>query len=441
MRKYIFVYLLLLLGNHIYAQAPDPQTYAIVIGVSKYVNNNISPLKFPDDDARAFARLLTTAACGKVPQKNITLLVDSQATRLNILAGIKQVLKNVSAEDMLIFYFSGHGAPDEDTRQGYFYSYDADPANLDITAISMEETRDKISGSNAKLKVSYIDACHAGLFMSRRTKSESVSKELVEKYTSVLRNADNGTVVFMSSNGREKSIEDDKYPNSIFTHFLLQGLSGKADWVNRNAKGYHDGIVSAAELAEYLKRVDTASGNSQHASGIGDVDDDFPLSVANPNMSIGKVITATKTQTRAAKEMVVEDNSDEENVPAANNTTTVKKINERNISVPESRTVRQPVQKQDQGLDATGTLRILSREDKSELNKIDVKVSPNVRVYINFDAESKQFAKQIQNYLSNRRFKVTGPYRWKEEVNTDRRFFIRVAEHGKDYEVVVGVKQ
>ena len=48
-----------------------------------------------------------------------------------------------------------------------------------------------------------------------------------------LSSAENGTVVFASSSGNQYSLEDDAWGNGAFTKAVVEGLTGKADYMGR----------------------------------------------------------------------------------------------------------------------------------------------------------------------------------------------------------------
>ena len=142
----------------------DPKIYAVVVGISNYQDANIPNLKYPENDATAFYDFLRSENAGTVPEDNIALLTGAKATRSNILKEVINKFTRSTKEDLIIFYFSGHGKVGEFENTGYLLNYDAENQNDIGTALSMNELKSNIDRCQAKMKISYIDACHAGLF-------------------------------------------------------------------------------------------------------------------------------------------------------------------------------------------------------------------------------------------------------------------------------------
>ena len=65
------------------------------------------------NDARAWADLLVSHY--DFPSANVKLLFDSQATKANVLAGLKALLAGAKAGDVLVFTNSSHGTYQPDT--------------------------------------------------------------------------------------------------------------------------------------------------------------------------------------------------------------------------------------------------------------------------------------------------------------------------------------
>ncbi|MCR6718979.1 MAG: hypothetical protein NVV59_01545 [Chitinophagaceae bacterium] len=154
----------------------------------------------------------------------------------------------------------------------------------------------KISRSSAKLKISYIDACHAGLFKSKGKKGvANDNTDIIKAYMQGLRDAPDGEVVVLSSSERQQSIESEKLQHGIFTYYLLKGLKGDADKEQKGAEGFDDGIVTVSELNTYLvNAIEKETNFKQRPSIDGNFDDEFPLSVLKPGNLLANEIARKK---------------------------------------------------------------------------------------------------------------------------------------------------
>lgn len=286
----------LLLAPTLFAQQNGvnikPKIFAVVVGVSNYNDSEIPDLKYAEKDAVAFYDFLRSENAGSVPEDNIALLTGTKATRSNILNEVIDKFTRSTKEDLVIFYFSGHGKAGEFENTGYLLNYDAVYGNEGGSALSMDEVKSKIDKCQAKMKISYIDACHAGLFKtSSKGSLEEDNSTIVSAYLEGISRAGGGNISFLASSARQQSTESDKFGHGIFTYYLLEGLKGAADMEQEGAEDYNNGIVNSGELATYLiNKIQTATKYKQKPAIEGDPDGFFPLSVLRANISIANEI-------------------------------------------------------------------------------------------------------------------------------------------------------
>lgn len=174
------------------------------------------------------------------------LLTDANATCQNVKSYIKTLFDKASADDIVVFYFSGHG------YAGGFCVYDG--------RLSYADIRKAMSTSRSKNKMMLLDTCHSGSVRQHRSNSSSVNQA---KKANVM--------LFVSSRDSETSSEDRARKNGRFTAFLLKGLKGGAD-ANR------DRTITARELYDYVHAgVIRASGNEQHPVMWGKFSNTMPV--------------------------------------------------------------------------------------------------------------------------------------------------------------------
>jgi len=94
-----------------------------------------------------------------------------------------------------------------------------------------------------------------------------------------------GTVVMTASRASEVSMESPEFGMGIFTHYLCDGLRGKAD-------ADSDGLVSIMELYQHVNRHVPASakrmGASQNPVLKGEISGSFPVAVVKQGEEGGK---------------------------------------------------------------------------------------------------------------------------------------------------------
>ncbi|MCB0661157.1 MAG: caspase family protein [Saprospiraceae bacterium] len=236
----------------------EVKIWAVVVGVGRY--QHMPALRYTDDDAYQMYAFLKSVEGGSLTDDQVKILVDEDATRMNVLTTIHNTLLKADENDVIVFYFSGHGL------EGSFLPVDYDGYN---NRILHEEIRDLMKKSKANQKVVFADACHSGSILAMK----APVKETLDRYYGAFENAKGGIALMMSSKGEEYSLEDGGLRSGIFSYFLIKGLKGEAD---RNS----DKIVTISELFNYVKRsvVDYTAG-AQTPTISGDFDNAMPVAV------------------------------------------------------------------------------------------------------------------------------------------------------------------
>ena len=247
-----------IVGNVNVNESSEIKIWSVVIGVSRYEHMPI--LSYTDDDAYQLYAFLKSPEGGALPDEQIKVLVDEDATRYNIIRVMRQTLLQADANDVILFYFSGHGL------QGSFLPSDYDGFNNRLTH---EEVRDIMLESKAKHKLVLADACHSG---SIQTLKKPV-QDALDKYYQAFEQSQGGIALFMSSKGEEYSLEDGGLRSGVFSYFLIQGLKGAAD-------NNLDRIVSILELYDYVyTKVRMYTAGAQTPTLTGSFDNRMPVAV------------------------------------------------------------------------------------------------------------------------------------------------------------------
>jgi uncharacterized caspase-like protein len=215
--------------------------YAVVIGIGNYQDDRIPKLKYTTVDAEEIYNILTDPHYGNFPENQVKLLIDEQATYNNIKSAIGTWLKrNTRKNDTVIIFFAGHGAPEDENT--YWVTYNANIDDLYGTALSNNEIADMLDRVEAKKMIAFLDSCYSAATVNRTDKKRSI---MIVK-DPFLKFKGKGRVIITSSDGKEQSVEIDKFGHGIFTYFLLKALKGDAD---KNSDGY----IELDEVWDYVK--------------------------------------------------------------------------------------------------------------------------------------------------------------------------------------------
>ncbi len=241
-------------------QSNQVKIWAVVVGVASY--EHMPTLNYTDDDAYQVYSFLKSAEGGALPESQVKLLVENQATREDILSALRTQMLRADENDVVFFYFSGHGIP------GAFLPIDYDGYNNQILH---SEVRNLLQQSRAKHKICIADACYSGSIMARKDGSLN-NTQLAEKFYGAFEKATGGVALLMSSKSEEFSLEDQGLRSGVFSYYLIKGLKGIADLD-------HDKIVTVQELYNYIgKAVRDYTGGVQNPVLTGEYNPRMPVS-------------------------------------------------------------------------------------------------------------------------------------------------------------------
>jgi len=214
----------------------NPDRLALIIGNENYtgsINSEIN-VEYARNDAEIFRQYAIN--CLGVEERNVYFFTDATAglmsTKIELVA---KLLSKMGSDAELIFYYAGHGFPDESTRVPYLIPVDVNATNLDA-AIKLSGIYKQFSQSGAKRITVFLDACFSGggrnqgLLAARGVK--------IKPKTGTL---DGNMVVFSASTGEQSALPYDIEKHGMFTYFLLKKL--------QDTKGN----ITYDELSKYLE--------------------------------------------------------------------------------------------------------------------------------------------------------------------------------------------
>jgi Caspase domain len=121
------------------AAPPQPRLFVLAVGVARYKQKPPDDLKYAARDAEDVANFFLRQKGRLYRDVSAQALMDTDATREAITDGILWLLDHVSADDVIMIFFSGHGVVERDVY--YFLSHDASSqtsTKLSITAIDQQ---------------------------------------------------------------------------------------------------------------------------------------------------------------------------------------------------------------------------------------------------------------------------------------------------------------
>ena len=225
---------------------------AIVIGNKNYSNPDVPEVTYAHRDAATIQEYLKKT----LGYDEIIVATDATQGKFNSLFGTEKkdgklqdyIKKNKS--DVFIYY-SGHGAPDPESKDGYFVPVDCDPSMVDVNGYSLDLFYDKINNLKAKSVTVVIDACFSGS-SDQGMLLKNISPVFIEvENTSQLKDHIN---VFTSSSGEQVSSWYNEKKHSLYTYYFLKGLKGSADLDNNSNITMEEIHNYAKDEVEYMAR-------------------------------------------------------------------------------------------------------------------------------------------------------------------------------------------
>ena len=224
--------------------APQPiygagHRWGVLVGVNAYDDNtNYGQLHVCVRDVQAIQEQLV--AGGFDPQR-LHLLADGSdvpPTRARILTSLQSVANATEPDDLLLFYYSGHG--DESGGESYLVARDGHFLTLPDTAVPVSRVQEIMQQAPARAKVILLDACHSGADFGGKG-PKPMSPGFIQRVFEQAK----GMAVLASCEQGQFSYEWQAQERSVFTHYLLEALQGQADFDGK-------GFVTVQDVHRYV---------------------------------------------------------------------------------------------------------------------------------------------------------------------------------------------
>lgn len=210
---------------------------ALIIGNEDYSHafNPESNVDFAGNDARIFSEYVKKVL--GIPEKYVLLSVD--ATYMVMKAQVQraiEIVKVMGPSSELIFYYAGHGFPDQATKIPYLIPVDVSAATL-TSAIKLAEVYAQLSASGAGRVTIFLDACFSG---GGRNMGPVNARSVRMAPSSEESMVSGNMIVFTASTGEQTAQALNREKHGLFTYYLLKKLKETS------------GNVTYGDLFEYI---------------------------------------------------------------------------------------------------------------------------------------------------------------------------------------------
>lgn len=223
------------------SKTKNKNRYALIIGNEDYSSFQIDLSKevnvdFAKNDAKVFKEY-----CEKtlgIPTENITYYTNATyGTMRQGVDRINKLMKNSDGGLEVIFYYAGHGLPDEETKEAYLIPVDISGSNVQ-SGIKLQDIYKSFSEYESAGVTMFIDACFSGGARNQQMVNARGVK-VIPRSDYVTGNI----ISFTASSGNQASNAFMEKKHGIFTYYLLKNLqeskgniSYKDFWENLSKK-------------------------------------------------------------------------------------------------------------------------------------------------------------------------------------------------------------
>ena len=214
------------------ATEPRDNTFAVVIGNEDY--KYVAAVPFAARDAAIFAKYCRVTL--GLPDDNIRLYTNATyGDILDAIDDIKTISEVYNGDIRVIFYYAGHGVPDEATRNAYLLPVDARSQQLK-TCYPIEKLYAELGSLKAHSVTLLLDACFSG---SQR--GDGMMKSARGVALKPRTDEPKGNMVAISAaTGEETAYPYAEKRHGMFTYYLLSKLQESG------------GDVTLGELCDYI---------------------------------------------------------------------------------------------------------------------------------------------------------------------------------------------
>jgi len=222
------------------------RTYAVIAGVLEWQDPKLTQFaKRHRKDQELYDALRERG----VPKKNMTLLLDEDATRAATLSAVEKTISRAPSDSTFVFYYAGHGVKDDEGAI-HFASYDLRGDALQATGLGVSRLEKRLKKFEGARVFLLADCCYSG---GLRDVAAALDKQGIE------------AVSLTSAEASNLSTE-----NWTFSQTIIDGLRG-ASLADHNRDGWVTVKEMADEVGDAMKFRENQRSGFFSSDGAGDL--------------------------------------------------------------------------------------------------------------------------------------------------------------------------
>lgn len=218
-------------------KAKPSNTLALIIANEEYESNEMSRVLMAKNDGKGFEQFCLLVL--GLPKENIIKEENASLKKMNrALDRLRSNALSYQGDVNILVYYSGHGMPDESSKDAYLMGWEADGLDTE-GCLALNDLYGQLESIQAKNVCVFIDACFSGSGRDGKGINTKARKTLLKP--NEIKPKGN-MIVFSASKGNQVAMPYEAEGHGLFTYFLLKKLNETR------------GRVTLGELSEYVKK-------------------------------------------------------------------------------------------------------------------------------------------------------------------------------------------
>ncbi len=218
----------------------NTKTFAFIMANENY--RTLAPVPCALNDGEVFGKYCRETL--GLPAENVHISKDMTLNEMRQMIDLLVQIATYNPQSHIIFYYAGHGAPDESSKEAFLIPIDSYQVNA-AACYGLDELYNQFRALTNNRVTVFLDACFSGknrddsMLASARGIAIAPKKNVVQ----------GNLVVFSAASGDQTALPYEKEGHGMFTYFLLKKLQEtKGDVTYGELKAYLETLVPQQSL-------------------------------------------------------------------------------------------------------------------------------------------------------------------------------------------------